>query len=107
MVSYYNIVYIIIVNIYLRMSTKLIDNTKALMGIAFILGVGASPLIKILRKLLTKKPKAPIQEKVYVGIEIGGTNFAVAIGVPNYDEHGHITSFTLRNQMTGKTDLSP
>jgi hypothetical protein len=89
------------------MSSKLIDNPKALIAIAFALGLSASPIISVLRKLITKKHKPPKEDKVYVGIEIGGTNFSVGIGIPHYDEYGRIGSFSMRSQMTGRTDANP
>lgn len=39
-----------------------------------------------------------------MGIELGGTNFSVGIGVPHFDESGKIVGFSLKNQMTGRTD---
>lgn len=74
---------------------------------AFVLGIGALPFFKLIRQLLTKKKKKTKENRVYVGIELGGTNFSVAIGVPHYDEFGRITSFAIRNQMTGRTDPNP
>ena len=88
-------------------SARLIDNPKALAGLAFILGLSANPIIKLLRMMRNRKKKTHREDKVYVGIELGGTNFSVAIGVPHYGEDGRINSFTIRNQMTGRTEGNP
>lgn len=89
------------------MESKLIDNRRVLLALFFFLGMGAAPIARLIRSALKSHKKIPKEEKLYVGIELGGTNYSVGVGVPHYDESGKIVSFSFKNQMTGRTDVNP
>lgn len=38
-----------------------------------------------------------------MGIELGGTNYNIALGHPQYDRNGKLINFVLTKQMDGRT----
>ena len=51
--------------------------------------------------------RKPWEKKKFVGIELGGTNFNVAIGEPILNNKGQITDFILIKRKNGITYADP
>jgi fructokinase len=72
--------------------------------------VGASvPLLFSLIKALTSGEKGckQLEKKRFVGIELGGTNYNVAIGEPLLNNKGQITDFVIVKRKNGITYADP
>jgi hypothetical protein len=80
------------------------------MNLAKSLTLGASITIPLLYALIARgqpsNPNNPAQ-RLYVGVEIGVSNYNVAIGEPIFNNKGGVVDFNILKRKSGVTDEDP
>lgn len=75
---------------------------------ALALGIVAPTILKFAYAKLSKMIKAKKQHShLYVGIELGGTNYNIAFGKPESDKNGNLIEFKLVKQTSGRVSDQP
>ena len=75
---------------------------------AFGVGLIAPKIVEVLGKTACKLVRAKKQHShIYVGIELGGTNYNIAFGKPEFDKSGNLIDFKLFKQASGRVSDKP
>lgn len=69
-------------------------------------GFTAGALVTYLATL-SRRSRPRRQKKLYVGVELGGTNYCVAIAEADTNRNNDITDFRIVKRKTGHTFASP
>lgn len=78
------------------------------LAVGFSLGAAVPLLYSLIKTLTTSaQENRQLDKKRFVGIELGGTNFNVAIGEPILNNKGQITDFFIVKRKNGITYAEP
>lgn len=70
---------------------------------AFVTGLVAPSLLRFVSSSMVKVISRKKEESnIYVGIELGGTNYNISFGKPEFDNNGTIIDFKLFKQTSGR-----
>ena len=72
------------------------------------IGLALVPIIGyFIAKTKNRNKNKQLQDKLFIGIELGGTNYNVAIAQPVTNQQGNIIDFKILKRKNGNTYLDP
>ena len=99
MIDFFLVSYICV---HLRMLKKILTDPKIAGAViaGYLLPKVAGYVGQMIWQSLEKRHA---EKGTYVGIELGGTNYNIGFGHPEFNREGKIVSFSLRKQTSGRT----